>query len=130
MKIIFLDEEFGICGNLACRDVYPWNGRNYCKACHAKYMRENRKKYSELSPEQRKKANARSIAGVYYRRGLIERKPCKRCGSNNSEKHHEDYNKSLSVEWYCRKCHLDLHQEKNDEKMGQIYQKFKNKLGL
>ena len=125
MKIVFLDKEFGICGNPACREVYEWNGRGYCQPCHAKWARENRKKYSELTPEQRKKANARSKAGAAHRRGLIERKPCYKCGSENSEKHHEDYNAALDVEWLCRPCHLALHNEKHDKRMSEIYQKFK-----
>lgn len=124
MKIIFLEEEFGICGNPACREIYLWNGRNYCLPCHAKYMPENRKKYSELTPEQRKKANARSKAGIAYRRGQIEKMPCQRCGSEDSEKHHEDYDKALLVEWLCRSCHLELHEEKNDEKLRNMTKKY------
>ena len=62
-----------------------------------------------MTPAQRRKDNARSYANVYLRRGLIERKPCERCGSENSQMHHEDYSKPLAVEWLCRKCHLAEH---------------------
>jgi hypothetical protein len=79
----------------------------YCTACHAAFMREWRKTHP-LNPEQRKKDNARSYAGVYLRRGKIERKPCQKCGEK-AEMHHEDYSKPLEVTWLCRECHLNLH---------------------
>lgn len=90
------------CGN-ACRD-----GQNNCLECHAAYMREHRLKHSELTPEAKKKANARSYANVYLRRGKIKKQTCK-CGDSNSQMHHEDYDKPLEVIWLCRECHLDLH---------------------
>ena len=64
-----------------------------------------------LTEEQRLKDNARSYAGVYLRRGKLERKPCERCGSKDSQMHHDDYTKPLEIRWLCRRCHLDLHEE-------------------
>lgn len=72
-------------------------------------MRTNRKRHSELSEEQRLKANARSYLNVYLKRGLIEKGTCK-CGSKETEAHHEDYTKPLEVIWMCRECHLKHHQ--------------------
>jgi len=83
--------------------------QRYCKKCHAEYMRENRPKHSELTDKQRKKANARSYANVYLNRGKIDRKPCEKCGSPESQMHHEDYNRPTDVTWLCRECHLDHH---------------------
>lgn len=62
-----------------------------------------------MSTEQIRKDIARSIAGVYKRRGKLERKPCEACGSAESQMHHDDYNKPLDVRWFCRPCHLGLH---------------------
>lgn len=62
------------------------------------------------SAEQRLKANCRSYANVYQRRGLLPKQPCARCGSKKAEKHHEDYTKPLEVRWLCRRCHLTDHQ--------------------
>lgn len=84
--------------------------QTYCKDCHAQYMRINRPKHSELSGEQRKKANARSYLYVYIRRGKVEKLPCLFCGSLNSEAHHRDYSKPLEVTWLCRKHHLMNHE--------------------
>ena len=86
-------------------------GQRYCRPCHAAYMRANRSKY-EGSPDQRLKSNARAYAREYQRRGLLIKQPCERCGSLDSEKHHDDYTKPLQVEWLCRKCHLEKHHNK------------------
>lgn len=92
----------------ACHARRDRGMQRYCKKCHAAYMRENRPKHSELTPEQRKKANARSYAHVYRDRGLIEIKPCEKCGAT-AEMHHEDYSKPTQVRWLCRECHLEHH---------------------
>lgn len=78
-----------------------------CLACHAAYMRGWRQTHP-LTDEQRLKDNCRSYAGVYLRRGKIERQPCRECGER-AEMHHPDYTQPLLVEWLCRACHLRLH---------------------
>ena len=83
----------------------------YCRACHAKYMREYRPRHSALSDEQRAKANCRSYANVYLSRGSISKQPCVTCGSPESQMHHDDYSKPLDITWLCRPCHLALHNE-------------------
>lgn len=74
-------------------------------------MRGRRPKHLELDPIARYKANCRSYANVYLRRGSIEKKPCEVCGSDNSQMHHEDYSKPLEVKWLCREHHLEVHKE-------------------
>lgn len=82
----------------------------YCKKCHAEYMRKTRPKHSQLPDEARLKANARSYANEYFKRGILKQKPCEICGDEKSEKHHDDYTKPLEVKWLCRKHHLEHHQ--------------------
>jgi len=72
-------------------------------------MRENRPKHSELSNEQKLKANARAYANVYLNRGKIKKENCSICGSTESQMHHKDYYKPLEVTWLCRDHHLILH---------------------
>lgn len=85
-------------------------GQRYCRACHNLYMRGWRPKHSELSPQERFKANARAYANTYQSRGKLQAQPCQCCGSNQSvEKHHNDYSRPLDVEWLCRKCHKAEH---------------------
>lgn len=81
----------------------------YCKKCHSEYERKYRLKHSQLSEEQKKKANCRTYSNVYLSRGKLIPKPCEKCGEAKAEKHHEDYDKPLQVTWLCRPCHLDLH---------------------
>ena len=85
------------------------SGNSYCRPCHAEYMREHRPKHSELSDDQRKRANCRSYANVYKKRGLLIKSPCEDCGDENSQMHHEDYDEPLEVVWLCRSCHLTRH---------------------
>ena len=81
----------------------------YCRSCHASNMRENRPKHSELTPEQRLKANCRAYTKVYIKRGKLIPQPCELCSNNKTEAHHSDYTKPLEVKWLCRTCHLNLH---------------------
>ncbi len=80
----------------------------YCLDCHNAYMREWRKTH-RLTPEQRKKDNARSHAGIAFRRGQIAKQSCNHCGCRDSEMHHPDYDQPLLVVWLCRLCHLAEH---------------------
>lgn len=72
-------------------------------------MRNKRPKHSEMTADQKAKANARSYLHVYLKRGHVIKLPCRDCGSEKSEAHHEDYSKPLEVIWLCRGCHLKLH---------------------
>lgn len=72
-------------------------------------MRQWRKPHSCLTDEQRQRANARSYANVYRRRGKLIPKPCERCGDNDVVMHHADYSKPLKVTWLCRSCHNLVH---------------------
>ena len=83
--------------------------QRYCLSCHNEYMRRTRPKHSELSDEQRIKANARSYLNEYVRRGKVIKQPCSMCGDDIAEAHHPDYNKPLEIVWLCRRCHLIHH---------------------
>lgn len=84
--------------------------QRWCNDCHAEYERLNRPKHSELTDEQRKRANVRAYANVYKNRGKLIQENCENCGSPDSQMHHEDYDKPLEVTWLCRDCHLQLHE--------------------
>lgn len=71
-------------------------------------MRDWRKK-NPLTEEQRIKDRARSYASVYLKRGLITRGPCRDCGTDDAQMHHEDYSRPIDITWLCRDCHLALH---------------------
>jgi len=90
-------------------------GQRYCLSCHNEHMRLTRPKHDELTVDQRKKANCRSYANVYKNRGKLIQLPCECCGKEESQMHHEDYDKPLQVQWLCRECHLERHEEENEK---------------
>lgn len=87
------------------------NKQRYCLKCHNYYMKQTRKKHSELTEEQRMKANCRSYLHVYIKRGKIIKQPCKICGDLNVQAHHNDYSKPLEVEWLCPTHHIEEHKK-------------------
>jgi hypothetical protein len=72
-------------------------------------MRAHRPRHSELTDEQRRKANCRSYSGTLQTRGVLIAQPCEVCGAP-AEKHHPDYSDPRRVEWLCPPCHRTLHQ--------------------
>lgn len=85
--------------------------QRYCAECHAAWSRENRVRHSELTDDQRMRANARSYLNTYLRRGYITKNPCIICGSCEVQGHHENYNKPLEVVWLCKPHHRQYHNE-------------------
>jgi hypothetical protein len=62
------------------------------------------------TPEQRMKQIARAYAGVYLRRGKIQKvNECQFCGDAGTQMHHEDYSEPLQIIWLCKDCHQSLH---------------------
>ena len=43
------------------------------------------------------------------RRGLIIRGPCEICGAEETDGHHDDYDKPMQVRWLCRFHHRQAH---------------------
>lgn len=81
----------------------------YCRKCANDYHNKNRKKHSELSEEEKLKANARSYTNQYIKRGYIFKEPCYYCGNPKVQVHHPDYTKPLIIYWLCIPCHRELH---------------------
>jgi hypothetical protein len=43
------------------------------------------------------------------RDGTLKRGACELCGSFVVDAHHDDYSKPLTVRWFCRRDHQQLH---------------------
>lgn len=92
----------------------------WCLSCKAEAQRAYTRR-RVVTEEQRRKDICRSYAGVYLRRGKIERKPCEVCGDEKAQMHHHDYSKPLEVRWFCRKHHLTLHREEKKPVRRLVY---------
>ena len=77
----------------------------WCKLCRAAYMRDNRKTHSQLTDEQRQKANCRAYTKMLQRRGHAQKGPCEVCGDPDAQNHHDDYSKPREFRRLCRKHH-------------------------
>lgn len=68
-----------------------------------------------LTRQQRwRRDNPRRYAAHLYvqlgkRLGFIVPQPCAVCGSPKAEAHHEDYDRPGTVQWLCRKHHVERH---------------------
>src|SRR5688572_25625579 len=65
------------------------------------------------SPLEHKKQLARHTLNRAVRKGIAKKLPCekKRCGNENSQGHHTDYNEPLTVTWLCKPHHMELHRK-------------------
>ena len=61
------------------------------------------------------KTTARSLVNRLLKAGKLARGACT-CGSADTEAHHEDYTKPLSVTWLCTMCHGARHRELRSRK--------------
>lgn len=74
-------------------------GQSNCLVCHAAWMRRNGRRHSDLSDEQRLKANVRSYTNVLVRRGKLVRERCW-CGAVGLARH-PDWSDPRRVVWAC-----------------------------
>lgn len=95
-----------------CGNPHRKNGRD-CLECHN--AAERRRRHARpMTPEERKKSNARSLAHINLKLGKLKRQPCEHSGcKQQAQMHHDDYDKPLDVRWLCRDHHVGLHNEKN-----------------
>lgn len=101
-----------------------------CKSCHLEYLRERRKKNPEKDRERKRryyhknkqrikemldknidKIQAKRLARTAMEKGIITKKPCEKCGSHETLKHHDDYSKPIQVRWLCALCHARWHKK-------------------
>lgn len=45
------------------------------------------------------------------KKGILTKLTCEQCGDQNSQAHHDDYNKPLEVRWLCKKHHYEWHEQ-------------------
>jgi hypothetical protein len=74
-------------------------------------LRDGRKAWAANHPNKRA---AHVITGNALRDGRLMRGPCEVCGNRETEAHHDDYDKPLTVRWLCREHHIEWHTSKRE----------------
>lgn len=74
-----------------------------------RFLRLISRKFRVADNAQRKKA--RYITGKFIKAGLIQKKPCEKCGNPNVQVHHLDYFNPSLVQFLCEKHHRDYHKQ-------------------
>jgi hypothetical protein len=81
--------------------------KRYTQSARGKIKRNQMtKKLIRLNLE---KYHARYTTDNAVSSGQLVRQPCLFCGSPETEAHHDDYSKPLSIEWLCQKHHREVH---------------------
>jgi hypothetical protein len=101
--------------------------QSYCARCHAEYMaifRESPKQSkdvfmprsckSSLKKIQFIKSSVRKFTTKFIRAGLIVKKPCEVCQSEDVEVHHTNYLHPFEIKWLCAFHHNELHKNEKD----------------
>src|SRR3990167_2067628 len=97
---------FRICEK--CRKAYfiEWH-RKHRPTPERKRMAYEASQRWEAKNRQKRKTHLILKKAIKY--GKLKREPCKVCGEERTDGHHEDYSKPLEVIWVCRQHHKDLH---------------------
>lgn len=77
------------------------------------WRRKDRATKQEWAARNKLKKAAHFITNSAIKRRILIRQPCERCGADEVQAHHEDYNFPLAVSWLCSKCHGERHKEMN-----------------
>lgn len=76
---------------------------------------------TDLSPQARWRADnpekvwAQRALRAAVKMGIVEPKPCERCGGEPAEAHHPEYSRPADVIWLCRPCHKRVHAAERQE---------------
>ena len=76
------------------------------KAARPGYMAQKKAEWVKAHPERRRVQDRYKYA---LKTGKLVRWPCEVCGDVESEGHHPDYSRPLTVVWLCRKHHKEVH---------------------
>lgn len=87
--------------------------KNYSQTERGKILTLEAKK--RWADDNKKKRKAHQDVQYAIAKGTLTREPCEKCGVEESEAHHDDYNFPLDVIWLCPKHHSELHRLKREE---------------
>ena len=90
-----------------------------CKQCKAEYKRQNKDKLLQSQYKRREgkqkgcpQIKAWNALNYAVRMGKVQKPDtcsiCNKLVGQKIQAHHEDYEKSLDVQWVCQDCHVTL----------------------
>lgn len=85
---------------IEAREIYKQTerGRDRGNAGKRAYIERNPLKHA-----------AHMAVGNALRCGRLISEPCEKCGTDQTQAHHDDYSKPLAVRWLCSKHHREWH---------------------
>lgn len=100
-------KKFKLIGKFEVRKDRPIGHYSHCKTCRNKEQKKRRRGKIESNRNVRKR-RAMNTANYAQKVGkLIKPSKCEGCNvkTNELNKHHDNYNKPLEVDWLCNDCH-------------------------
>lgn len=98
------------------RDAWPEYKRKNAEKITAKNREYRRNHSGQIAAQKERykreyplKYKARTEAHNAITLGKLVKRPCEVCGNPETDAHHDDYLKPLSVRWLCRKHHAQWH---------------------
>ena len=82
-----------------------WRSRPGVRERLAQQARRRRR----TDPDYRLKSRARRAVRTEIEAGRMVRGPCEVCGDDNTQAHHDDYDKPLEIRWLCPVDHAAIH---------------------
>jgi hypothetical protein len=107
------------CKTCSNKDKSSWVNRNRAKVQEQNrdWYKNNKEKKDKWYKENREahpeKVEAHNLVAVAIQKRWLVPQPCEMCEETEVVAHHEDYDKPLEVNWYCRSCHAKVHHAKN-----------------
>tara|TARA_Y100001938_G_scaffold130564_1_gene186665 strand:+ start:674 stop:1096 length:423 start_codon:yes stop_codon:yes gene_type:complete len=112
------DKHLNVCKDCVKKRVRAYGRTPRGKAVDKKRNQKPKRKawVRAYSAQKNKKfAKERKCRQVFwnrYRAGVIKKKPCEVCGTEERvEAHHPNYNEPLNVMWLCASHHKEWHRE-------------------
>lgn len=99
------------------KSVWVSKNRDKVQAQNRDWYKNNKEKKDKWYKENREahpeRAEAHNLVAVAIQKRWLVPQPCEKCSEPKTVAHHEDYDKPLEVNWYCRSCHTKVHHAKN-----------------
>lgn len=106
------NKDSGFCNR--CKREAAQARRLKAKESDPKFLSKERKRKRDKyrkNAEHRFKIEVRNLTYKAISAGILIPKPCKICGKEKVDAHHDDYSKPLEVKWLCRGCHRKHHNQ-------------------